>query len=146
MINNMPFATPTTSLFFEALDASNNTNTTVVYLFSKPVQCSDIQAAAWDGRITDGTQILELKMWGTTPAMDYTVTSSATPAPGEAAVSYSVSVNGGATNDFVGTGGKVRLETRVAQSKVTGSFMVTWATGSLNGTYNSTYCPGGTEP
>src|SRR5437588_653241 len=42
---------------------------TVIYVFSKPIQCSDITQAGWDMTITNQTQILEVKAMGTTPGV-----------------------------------------------------------------------------
>jgi len=58
---------------------------TVIYMFDKTVGCNQIVAAGWDTVLVTGTQILEMKLFGTAVA-NFTVTTSHTPAPGEASV------------------------------------------------------------
>lgn len=127
------------------LGAPDDPSTTVVYLFSKPVNCSDLSTPGWDKRITDKTQFLEMKMFGLTPAT-FTVTTSATPAPGEAVVNYTLSATTGTPKETGGGGGTVTLTTVNATKNVTGSFALKFGTESLNGTYDAVYCPGGHEP
>ena len=120
--------------------------TTVVYVFDNPVKCSDIKLMGWDKRIPDATQVLEMKMFGTTP-LTYNVTASMTPAPGEASVNYTLSSQAGTPMETFGAGGTVVLTTRTAMMSATGSFMIDFGGGDmLKGTYNATYCPGGHEP
>ena len=65
-----PFGTVATALWIGAADSAA---TTVVYLFNKSVTCAELSPAGWDARITDNTEVLELKMYGTAPA-SYAVT------------------------------------------------------------------------
>ena len=90
-IGGTPFGGAAASLWIGAPD---DPATTVVYLFSKPVACSDLATPGWDTRIADGTQMLEMKMFGTSPAT-YNVVTTQTPAPGEAAVNYTLSATSG---------------------------------------------------
>lgn len=120
-------------------------NTTVVYLFSKKVDCSELSPPGWDTRITNGTQFLEVKMMGTAPAT-YTVTTSLTPAPGEASVNYTLSSRTGTPVETGGTSGKVVLKTLNVSSSGTGTFDLKFGKESISGTFDAPYCPTGNEP
>ena len=137
-----PFDTVSMALWFGAPD---DPATTVIYVFSKPVKCSDFSTPGWDKRITDKTQFLEMKMFGLTPAT-YTVTTSATPAPGEASVNYTLSSTSGVPVETASSGGTVTLSTITPTTNATGSFALHFGANNLNGTYDATYCPGGHEP
>ncbi len=137
-----PFTTANMALW---LGAPDDPATSVVYVFSKPVKCSDLGSPGWDTRITNGTQFLEMKMLGTTPRT-YKVTTSKTPAVGEAVVNYTLSSTSGTPVETAGTGGAVTLMTVNAKANVTGSFALKFGAHDLTGTYDATYCPGGNEP
>jgi hypothetical protein len=118
---------------------------TVVSLFEAPVNCEKVSATGWDKRVMNGSQVLELKMMGTTP-MVYTVTTSATPAPGEASVNHTVAMPTGTPAETSSSGGKVTLAAITPLVSARGSFDLTFPSGSLNGAFDATYCPGGVEP
>src|SRR5258708_7258229 len=99
-VNGMGFNTVQTALWIGKPDSAT---TTVVYMFSNAVNCADIGAPGWDGRITDKTQVLEMKAFGTTPMM-YTVTSPPTPAPGEASVNHSLTPHDGTSVETIASG------------------------------------------
>ena len=120
-------------------------NTTVVYVFSAPVACADISKAGWDTTISDGTNVLEMKEIGTTPAT-YKVTSSPSPAMGEAAVNYTLSSQSGTPVETQSKSGAVTLETLTAMGPATGTFDLTFANGSLKGTFAAAWCAIGREP
>jgi hypothetical protein len=121
---------------------------TVVYMFDRAVQCNQITTIGWDTALASGTQILELKMVGKTPAAYPTTTSpSHIPAAGESLSSYTVAAAGAMDN--IATGGSVTLTTigtPTAGSAATGSFHLTFGTDSLDGTYASPFCMAGREP
>jgi hypothetical protein len=142
MIGSTPFNSVSAALWIGAPDSAS---TTVVYLFDHPVQCSELASPGWDGRITNGTQVLEMKMIGTT-VRAYTVTTSATPAPGEASVNYTLSSQTGTPAEMISNGGTVTLSTLTPTTTATGSFNITFSSGSLMGTFAAAYCPGGHEP
>ena len=137
-----PFTSATTSLWIGSPDAAD---TTVVYVFSKPVACSELATQGWDKRITDATQFLEMKMFGTSPQA-FKVTSSLTPAPGEASVNYTLSSKATTPSESSGTGGSVTLTEVVAKTHATGTFALDFGSNKLSGTYDAVYCPGGHEP
>lgn len=121
---------------------------TVIYVFDHTVRCDQIVDAGWDAGLMTGTQILELKMVGKTPGT-YPETTAAThvPAPGESASSYTVAAAG--AMDMIASGGSVTLTslgTPTAGNFAVGSFHVTFASGALDGTYTSPFCPKGREP
>jgi hypothetical protein len=127
------------------IGAPDDPATTVVFVFSKPTACKDLSPPGWDKRITDGTQFLEMKMFGLTPAT-YNVTTSLTPAPGEASVNYTLSSQSSTPAESGSSAGTVTLSTVAATKNVTGSFALKFANNSLTGTYNAVFCPGGNEP
>lgn len=127
------------------LGAPDSTSTTVVYVFSKPVACSDLASPGWDTRIPDATQFLEMKMFGTAPA-PFTIVTTLTPAPGEASVNYTLSSQTGTPNEMGASGGTVTLDTIQAQLTATGTFNVHFGQNALTGKFAATYCPGGHEP
>jgi hypothetical protein len=137
-----PFTTVATSLWIGAPD---DPATTVVYVFSKPVKCSDISSPGWDTRITNATQFLEMKMFGTKVAT-YKVTTSKTPAAGDASVNYTLSTTTGTPAETVGNSGTVTLATITAKTNVTGNFALKFGTHDVSGTYDATFCAAGTEP
>ncbi|MBV8762349.1 MAG: hypothetical protein JO257_33980, partial [Deltaproteobacteria bacterium] len=117
---------------------------TVVYLFDGAVACSSITAAGWDSNLPAGTQVLELKMVGKAPAT-YAQTTAAThvPAPGEAAVSYTLAMP--SATDMIASGGTVTLST-LSASAATGTFHVTFSNGMLDGKFDAPACANGREP
>jgi hypothetical protein len=137
-----PFTTAAMALWIGAPDAPD---TTVVFVFSKPVACSDLAAPGWDKRITDATQFLEMKMFGAAPAT-FTVTGSLTPAPGEASVNYTLSSTTSTPVETSATSGTVTLTQLIASKNATGSFALAFSSNKLSGTYDAVYCPGGHEP
>lgn len=122
---------------------------TVVYLFDKAVQCSQIVAAGWDVSVlTAGTQILELKMVGKAPkAYPVTMQAQHVPAAGESVAAYSVA-GAGAMDNF-STATSITLTTIGTPANgqfASGSFQLTVTGGTLSGTYAAPYCAAGREP
>ena len=126
------------------IGAPDDAATTVVYVFSKPTACSLISAHGWDAKLSPGTQQLELKEFGNGPAT-YTVVTTKTPAPGEAAVNYNSNASGAAVETSI-TGGTVTLTGLKAKTSAAGSYALTFGTTHINGTFDATYCAGGVEP
>ena len=127
------------------IGAPDSAASTVVYLFNKNVACADIQALGWDTRIPNDTQILEMVMYGTAPAT-FTVTSSLTPAPGEARVNHTFSRTVGTPIEQFASGGTVTLAQRIAVTKATGTFSLLFGANSMTGSFDAGYCAGGVEP
>ena len=119
--------------------------TTVVYAFDTPVLCSDITATGWDTRITDGTQILEMKMIGQS-LQTYVVATNAVAAAGRSTVNYTLSSTTGTPQEVLSSGGNVVLSTRTSGVGATGTFALSFPAGSLTGTYDAAFCAGGREP
>jgi hypothetical protein len=141
-VGGTPFGGAAASLWIGSPD---DPATTVVYLFSKPVTCSELATPGWDTRITNGTQMLEMKMFGTSPAT-YKVVTTQTPAPGEAAVNYTLSATSGTPTEQVGSGGTITLAKTTAGVHATGSFALNFATSNIAGTFDAAFCAGGHEP
>ena len=119
--------------------------TTVIYLFSKPVACSDLCAPGWDTRISDGTQILELKALGVSPTT-FPVVKTATPAPGEAVVNSTIATTSATPTETLGSGGTLILSALQGHQVATGTFALQFASDSLSGSFSAAYCPEGHEP
>lgn len=141
-IGGAPFGAVATALWAGAAD---DPATTVVYVFSKPVACSDLATPGWDTRITDGTSVLEMKSFGTTPGM-YKVVTTLTPAAGEASVNYTLSSTMGTPKEDGSTMGMVTLTKLTPNVSAQGTFTLTFATSTLSGSFDAVYCPGGHEP
>jgi hypothetical protein len=127
------------------IGAPDDPMTTVVYIFSNPIKCSELAMPGWDQRITDRTQILEMKAFGTTPGM-FTVVTTVTPAPGEAVVNYTLSSTAGTPAEQVGSGGTITIVAFSGHTDVTGNFNLQFGNGMLTGSFDAAYCPGGHEP
>jgi hypothetical protein len=141
-VGGAPFGAVATALWAGAAD---DPATTVVYVFSKPVACSELATPGWDTRITNGTSVLEMKSFGTKPG-SYTVVTTLTPAPGEASVNYTLSSTMGTPKEDGSTKGTVTLTTLTPSTSAKVSFTLTFASGPLSGTFDAVYCPGGHEP
>ena len=118
--------------------------TIVVYVLSKPTSCSLLSAPGWDAKLAPGTQHLEMKEFGSAPG-SYAVVTTKTPAPGEAAVNYTIN-DGGTAVETSGSGGVVTIATLNASKDITGRYDLTFGTTSISGTFDATYCAGGVEP
>ncbi len=141
-VGGAPFGSVATALWAGAAD---DPSTTVVYVFSKPVACSELTTPGWDTRITNGTSVLEMKSFGTTPG-SYKVVTTLTPAPGEASVNYTLSSTMGTPKEDGSTMGTVTLTTLTPSTSAKGSFTLTFGTSSISGSFDAVYCPGGHEP
>ncbi|MEA2697310.1 MAG: hypothetical protein QOI66_1581 [Myxococcales bacterium] len=120
---------------------------TVIYVFSKPIKCSDITKAGWDTTITNMTQILEVKAMGTTAAVYQPIIKAPRlPAAGEAQVNYTLSLTSGTPTEAFATAGSVTLSKVTATTNVTGSFDLMFGANALKGTFDATYCAAGREP
>jgi hypothetical protein len=120
---------------------------TVVYIFSQPIKCTDISKAGWDTTITNMTQILELKMMGTTPAVYKPIIMAPNfPSAGQAQVNYAMSTTVGTPVESFSTSGSVTLSTIVANTSASGSFDLAFGANALKGTFSATYCAVGREP
>jgi hypothetical protein len=137
------------------IGAPDDPTTTVVYLFSKVVDCAKLHPPGWadDGRLPQGTQFLEIKMKGTAAPDSFTVVSGAGTglAAHEASVNNSITTApaGGpasASVETIASGGTVTMASLTANTNVTGTFDVKFGTDGVKGTYNAKYCAGGTEP
>lgn len=143
MARTSPFTSVATSLWIGMAD---DPATTVVYVFDRATSCADLATPGWDARITDGTQVLEMKMLGTTPRA-YTVVSGPLPGPGEASVNYTLSSRRGTPVETSSRGGAVTLAALSAGARATGRFALTFpGGGTLDGTFDAIWCAGGHEP
>ena len=114
-------------------------------MFNKAVACADIQAVGWDTRIPNDTQVLEMVMYGTAPAT-FTVTTSLTPAPGEARVNHTFSRTTGTPAEQFASGGTVTLVQRVAATRAAGTFSLLFGANTMTGNFDAGFCTGGVEP
>jgi hypothetical protein len=141
-VDGMPFVAVATAFVGSTPDSAQ---TTVVFVFSKPVSCADLATPGWDRRIADGTQLLELKIFGRDPGT-FTAVTTVTPAPGEASVNYTLSSTSAVPKEVGATGGTVTLANIGADGSATGSFALKFGASSLDGMFKAINCPGGHEP
>ncbi len=136
MVNGMPFTTPKTAF---RIGSPDDAATTVVYMFDQVIQCNEITARAWDTRITNGTQILEIKTLGHN-ANVYAV-------PSKAQVNYTLSSTSGTPVESIASGVSATLEaTAVTGGGAQGKFSFTFTNGQLDGSFDGTSCATGLEP
>ena len=128
------------------IGAPDDPATTVVYVFSSPVACSELATPGWDRRISNATSVLEMKLFGLDPAT-FTVVTTPTPAPGEAAINYTLSSTAGTPVETGSRSGTVTLSTIAPMGPATGAFNLGFVgTDHLMGHFNATFCPGAHEP
>ena len=141
-IDGSPFGAVSGALWAGAPD---DPTTTVVYVFSKPVACSDLQNPGWDTKVPEGTRVLEMKAFGS-DLRTYTVVTTPTPAPGEASVNYTLSSQTATPMEESSRAGDVSLAGLTPKTSVQGTFSLTFASSTLAGTFDAVFCPGGHEP
>lgn len=145
-VNGTNFDT-TVSVYWIGMPDSPATDT-VVYMFDHSVPCDALTNAGWDGTLSSGTQILELKIVGQSPAT-YPVTQNAqhNPAAGESVAAYTVA--GPTATDNFASATSIALSTigtPAAGQFATGTFQLTVTGGMLSGKYAASYCGTGREP
>ena len=119
-------------------------NTIVIYLFDTAVACQDIAAPGWDAKIRDKTGALEMKLFGTT-AGTYPVSVSPTGATGQASVNFTVSSTSATPVEGATKSGTVTLDS-IDKEHAKGQFDLTFADGTLKGTFDALWCAVGHEP
>lgn len=141
-VEGSPFGKVAAALWAGAAD---DPATTVVYLFSSAIACSELAMPGWDKLIADGTKVIEMKAIGTSPGA-YKVVTTVTPAAGEASVNFTLSSRSGTPKEDGSTAGSVTLASLAASSAATGSFTLTFGASTVTGSFDAAYCPGGHEP
>ena len=119
---------------------------TVVYMFDRAVACNQMTAAGWDAALPAGTQILEMKMNGKTPAT-YASGTNPNPTPGKSYSGYTLAAP--TSTDIPASAGLVTLTmlgTPGPSGFGVGTFQLTLPGGSLAGSYDAPYCSTGREP
>jgi hypothetical protein len=112
---------------------------TLVYVLDEAITCAEVSSPGWDTRISDGTQVLEIKMLGKSAA-SYAV-------PTKAEISYTLSSQTSTPPEQSATGGSASLDVAVTgTSGAQGSFDITFAHGHLSGTFDAPFCADGVEP
>jgi hypothetical protein len=142
-VGGQPFEMVSNAWLIGAPDDPQQTR--VIYVFDKPVACSEISMAGWDTTITNATQAIEIKLIGTKPAK-YPVATGAQPATGEASVNYTLSATTGTPAETLSKGGSVTLDAITDGKSASGSFDLTFPSGSVTGTFDAAYCANGHEP
>jgi hypothetical protein len=145
MVNGKPFNSAMTALWIGMPDA-NTPAVTVVYLFEMPVQCSAITAAGWDATLGNTNQDIEMKAAGTTPGTYTVIGGNPTArAAGEAVINHSF-LMATPMEEIAGAGSTITLTALNSNRNATGSFQITCLSGSLQGTFDATWCAAGREP
>lgn len=119
--------------------------TAVLYIFDAPVACDELTSSAWDERVADETQSLELKLIGHAPG-EYPVAPDGRPSSGESANNYTLTSTSGTPAEVSAGSGSVRLDHFEAGNGASGSFDLVLPGGSLKGTFDATWCADGHEP
>jgi hypothetical protein len=119
--------------------------TLVVYVFDAEIGCDEITEPAWDERIGDDLQSLEIKLIGTAPG-EFAVAAGPTPGAGEASVNYTLTATTGTPAETAAGGGSVTLDV-ADHDRAKGWFDLAFPDADmLSGTFVATPCPAGREP
>jgi len=120
-------------------------HTVVVYVFDRPIECSQIGSPGWDTTIADASQALEMKLIGTKPAT-YPVAAGPNAGQGEASVNYTLSSTAHTPSEISSTAGSVKLDSVKSEGPAAGSFDLTFPDGTLGGSFSAVWCSNGHEP
>lgn len=119
--------------------------TMVIYVFDNPISCADIVDPAWDERVMDQTQSVEMKVVGTEPG-DYPLSEGRTPGPGESDVNYTLTSTSGTPGETAADSGMVVIDT-LEDDGASGTFDLTFPSGdTLSGSFDASPCLPGHEP
>ena len=118
--------------------------TRVIYVFDAPVACEAIVDPAWDATL-DETQVVEIKLIGTTPDT-YPIAADGRPSAGEADANYTQTSTTSEPTEVSAQSGTVTIDDFRDGEAAVGSFELTFSGGSLAGNFAATDCPQGREP
>lgn len=119
---------------------------TSIYMFSGPIQCSDLGFPGWGAWITGGTQTMELELPART-ITSYPVQSTEPPASPNSYGRYRYGEGGGGEITGWSSAGQIEVTSVAADGSISGTFSVTFvAGGQLDGTYTAVACPTGYYP
>ncbi len=119
--------------------------TTVIYVFDAPVACSALAEPGWDTRITDDSQALEMKLIGTAPA-SFPIAPDGRPSAGQCDVNYTVTSTTATPTEVSARSGAVVLSALEGGKDADGTFDLTFASGSVSGSFHGSFCADGHEP
>jgi hypothetical protein len=94
---------------------------TFVYLFSRPIRCTDLSFTGWDRTLDDGTLLLAIEMFGATPG-DYLAVRGPGATDHQAIVQWIGPSKPHASGSAVADGGWVTQGTTRARSRVDVTF------------------------
>lgn len=118
---------------------------TSIFMFSNPIQCTDLGYPGWGQWITAGTQTMEIDL-PTSSVTSYPVNSAEQPISpnGFGRYRYGEGAGGEITGD--GSSGQIQV-TSVSTAAISGTFDVTFpVTGHVTGTFTAAPCPTGWKP
>jgi hypothetical protein len=141
-VDGAPYGAVSTAFWAGAPD---DATTTVIYVFSAPVPCTELASPGWDSRIANATKVLEMKAIGTTAAT-YSVVTTPTPAPGEASVNFTLSSTSGTPKEQSSSAGTLTLKKLTPNASAQGEFSFTFGKSTVTGSFDAVFCPGGHEP
>ena len=118
---------------------ANLSITTVLYIFSKPVNCDEIAEAGWDTRIPAGSQVLNVHILGTSEGA-YELSGNIAP---RGKLAYRVVEK---TLTKQATSGFIHLTAINNGKDVTGDFDAMFDSSPMRGTFDAAYCADGVEP
>jgi hypothetical protein len=120
-------------------------DTNVFFTFSTPTDCSQLQMAAWETRVANDTQVLELLTMGTSVGT-FDVVLSSFPTAGQALVTRLLTKTSGIPPESAGTGGTVTVAELAPTTSARGSFAVNLSDIAITDNFDAVFCPGGHEP
>jgi hypothetical protein len=120
-------------------------DTNVFFTFSKATDCSQLQMPAWETRVMNDTQALELITMGTAVGT-FDVVLSNFPVPGQALVTRLLTKTSGTPPESAGTKGTVTVIELQPGTSAKGSFSVSLGDVAITDSFDAVFCPGGHEP
>ena len=120
---------------------------TSIFMFSNPIQCSDIGYPGWGSYITPGTQTMEIDL-PTQAVASYPVNGTEQPSIPNSFGRYRYGEGSGGEITSDGSDGEIQV-TSVSTDSFSGTFDVTFPvmiTSRLTGTFTAVPCPTGWHP
>ncbi len=121
---------------------ANDPSTLELYIFEDMPTCDDVSTSGWEtSQRVRPTDLMGITIGGATPGV-YEVAAEKPPAPGKAYLLHVIDQ----TNpmiESVGENGSVTITSVKPGESVSGAFEANFYTGTLQGSFNATWCPTG---
>ena len=141
-VNGHPFNAASTVVWIGNPD---DPATMAVYLFDKPMACSDLAKKGWIHSIAAGTKVYEMIVTGSA-AKTYTPSTAKDIPEGSVEVNFILAAP--EKNETRAPGGTVVITSVTPKASIAGTFSTTFpsAGDKLEGTFTAVYCPDAHEP